>query len=137
MPAWLPSKFKIVLAALTGVAISSVFAVLFIMYRQIAELASDLKAARAEIVMWEQKAQHDLAAIKGLQALQNQAAEEAKQLKETLSSHDLSALSSAKPGLIERRINRGTADAFRLLELATQPQSESPASLASPRAGKP
>lgn len=34
--------------------------------------------------------------------------------------HDLLQLSLAKPGLVESRINAGTADAFRQIELETQ-----------------
>jgi len=43
----------------------------------------------------------------------------AKELNDVLSRHDLHALALAKPGLIERRINSGTADIFRMFESAS------------------
>lgn len=47
---------------------------------------------------------------------QTEANSTARRLNDVLSKHDLHALSLAKPGLIERRINVGTADIFRLFE---------------------
>lgn len=43
----------------------------------------------------------------------------ARKLNNVLSKHDLHALSLAKPGLIERRINRGTASILGLFESET------------------
>lgn len=45
--------------------------------------------------------------------------EHAKRLNDVLSRHDLTALSMAKPGLIQRRINRGTAGVLGLFESET------------------
>lgn len=47
------------------------------------------------------------------------AASETRKLDDTLSDSDLEELAKRKPGLIERRINDGTARAYRLLECAT------------------
>jgi hypothetical protein len=43
----------------------------------------------------------------------------AKELNDVLSKHDLTRLSLAKPGLIERRINSGTAAVLSMFEHAT------------------
>lgn len=52
---------------------------------------------------------------------QNQvkATETARRLNDVLAKHDLHALSLAKPGLIERSINRGTSSINRMFEQAT------------------
>lgn len=50
---------------------------------------------------------------------QARAAETARRLNDVLAKHDLHALSLAKPGLIERRINRGTSSINRMFEQAT------------------
>jgi hypothetical protein len=54
-----------------------------------------------------------------LTAAQLEASREARRLNDVLARHDLHALSLAKPGLIEPRINSGTADILRLFESAT------------------
>jgi len=43
------------------------------------------------------------------------------QLRTLLSDHDLTRLAIQRPGLIERRINEGTTEAFRDLERITSP----------------
>ena len=48
---------------------------------------------------------------------QTEANAHAKELNNVLARHDLTALSLAKPGLIEHRINAGTADVLRLLSV--------------------
>lgn len=47
---------------------------------------------------------------------QKTANEHSRKLNDVLSRHDLTALSLAKPGLIERRINSGTAGILSLFE---------------------
>lgn len=55
-----------------------------------------------------------------------QAAEEYKDsLIQKLQRHDLSRLSTLKPGLIERRINDGTAKVFDELEALSRPSNDS------------
>lgn len=46
---------------------------------------------------------------------QVEANEQSRRLNDVLGKHDLEALSLAKPGLIERTINRASADVFRML----------------------
>ena len=50
---------------------------------------------------------------------QVEANDTAKELNDVLSEHDLTRLSLAKPNLIERRINDGTLDVFRMFESTT------------------
>lgn len=54
-----------------------------------------------------------------LATVQKNANKEARRLNDVLSKHDLNALSLAKPGLIENRINAGTADILRMFEQTT------------------
>lgn len=56
--------------------------------------------------------QKTLSAVSENQTESNKHAEE---LNHVLARHDLAALSLAKPGLVERRINSGTADVLRML----------------------
>lgn len=44
---------------------------------------------------------------------------EVEDLNEKLRKHDIAKLAKAKPGLVERRINRGTADVFGMFAAAT------------------
>jgi hypothetical protein len=57
---------------------------------------------------------------------QIEANEHARRLNDVLSKHDLERLSLAKPGLIERRINRGSADILGMFESATARGSDRP-----------
>ncbi len=52
--------------------------------------------------------------LNALATAQVEANSTARRLNDVLSKHDLHALSLAKPGLIERRINSGTANILRL-----------------------
>ena len=51
----------------------------------------------------------------------NEAQLEVNRLKNTFAKHDLNMLSMAKPKLIERIINRGTAKVGKELETLTEP----------------
>ncbi len=57
--------------------------------------------------------------LDALATAQVEANSTARRLNDVLSKHDLHALSLAKPGLIERRINSGTANIFRMFESET------------------
>lgn len=52
-------------------------------------------------------------------AAQREATAEQRRLNDVLSKHDITALSLAKPGLLEHRVNNGTADIFRMFECAS------------------
>jgi hypothetical protein len=59
------------------------------------------------------------ATLEELQVQQAEANKEARILNDVLSKHDLHRLSQLKPGLIENRINRGSASVLGMFESAT------------------
>ena len=65
---------------------------------------------------WAQAQRNMQATLDALATAQVEANSTTRRLTDVLSRHDLHALSLAKPGLIERRINVGTADIFRMFE---------------------
>lgn len=69
---------------------------------------------RNEIIRQEQEAD-----IQELALSASSAQREARRLNDIFAEHDLTRLSLAKPGLIERRINGGTARVGRMLECAS------------------
>lgn len=77
---------------------------------------SALEKALAE---WEANAAEFKQTLENLVEAQKEANAHARKLDKVLSRHDLDTLAKAKPGLIERRINSGTADVFRMFESAT------------------
>lgn len=58
----------------------------------------------------------DLAELRAVAVSSRQSLEK---LNDVLSKHDIELLAAKKPKLIEKRINAGTADAFRMLECAS------------------
>lgn len=70
---------------------------------------------------WAQAYEQALALAKETQEVQQEATAQMRKLNDVLSRHNLHALALAKPGLIERRVNDGTADIFSLFERATTP----------------
>lgn len=88
------------------------------------ELAMKVETAKAEaqagaIQRWKSahvELEKQLAEQKAVQAL---ASAEKERLNEILRDHDLTKLAAAKPGLVERAINRGTARMQRLLICAS------------------
>lgn len=94
---------------------------------QVATLREDVarEKARADsferaIDRWDQAAKDQAKALDDFTIAQREAGTYARELLDVLSKHDLGALAKRKPGLIENRINAGSADALRLLERATQ-----------------
>ena len=68
---------------------------------------------------WE-FAQHKLLkTIEELKKVSLESKHETRKLTDVFSKHNLGKLAARKPTLIEKRINRGTADALRMLECAT------------------
>lgn len=74
---------------------------------------NELRAANAE---WKQAVEDLQRVTERMVEVQIQANEYARRLNDVLADHDLEALSIAKPGLIENRINAGTADTLRVLD---------------------
>ena len=52
----------------------------------------------------------------------NEANEKVEELRNKFARHDLDMLSIRKPGLVERVVNRGTAQVFADLETLTDPK---------------
>ena len=60
--------------------------------------------------------------IAALVSINNEAQVEVNRLKQTFAKHDLNILSMAKPGLIERIVNKGTARVGKELQTLTNPK---------------
>ena len=73
---------------------------------------------------WSRSAERFQATLDALANAQVEATAEARRLNDVLGKHDLERLADAKPVLIERRINSGTADILRLLRCASGSGSE-------------
>ena len=60
--------------------------------------------------------------IQNLTVANNEANEKVEELRNKFARHDLDMLSIRKPGLVERVVNRGTAQVFADLETLTDPK---------------
>lgn len=86
------------------------------------------QTARAESAEANLKAMRDDVAEQSreLRRLANEMAENrkaAQNLEDTFAEHDLNALVEAKPNLVQRRVNDGTARTLRRVEELTDPRS--------------
>ena len=77
------------------------------------------QAALANAEEWESSHAELQATHEELKRVEQRASAEAKRLRGIYAEHDLTGLALSRPGLVERRINRGSADVFRLLNEAT------------------
>lgn len=68
---------------------------------------------------WQESQDRLLGTIEEMGRTQQDASTEIRRLNDVFAGHDLEALARARPGLIERRINSGTAAAWRMLECAS------------------
>jgi hypothetical protein len=75
-----------------------------------------IKAAQENAGEWRGALARLSNTIEEMSSVQRKSTEEARRLANIFSRHDLGALSLARPGLIERRINAGSAAALRVLE---------------------
>lgn len=80
--------------------------------------------ARRNAADWADAYKGLLEKFEELKELQREATQETRRLNDIFSKHDLGALALAKPGLVERRINAGTADVLSVLERATSGTSD-------------
>jgi hypothetical protein len=151
---------RIGLLAILGVSIAAAGTVLWQHYSglvdakaaltaEAATLKSDLAGEKArsasltrEIDRWDRAAAVQAQALQVLAQVQAQAQAPKKELSDVQSKHDLAALARRKPGLVEGRVNAGTARAFRMLERASGVPATADAPAASPSpagpdAGKP
>ena len=133
----IPLGYKIGAGALIGVALVTAIALSYRHYTGLIDDKTELTAkvgtleqdvarekARADafeltIDKWDEAAAVQAGALDRFSNVQREAGETTRKLTDVLSKHDLGALARSKPGLIQTRINAGTADAFRLLEQST------------------
>lgn len=133
----IPLGYKIGAGVLIGVALVTAIALSYRHYtgliddkatltEQVGTLKQDVarEKARADafkltIDKWDEAAAKQAEALDRFSTAQREAGETTRKLTDVLSKHDLGALARSKPGLIQTRINAGTADAFRLLEQST------------------
>lgn len=131
-------QWKIGAGILIGVATVTVIALSYRHYTGLVDAKAELSAqvatlredvarekSRADALSsavdrWDQAAREQARALDQLTTAQREAGTYARELRDVLSKHDLGALAKRKPGLIENRINAGTADALRLLERSTE-----------------
>lgn len=71
------------------------------------------------VLDWQIQAAQFQVTLSAMALAQTEANSQVRRLNNVLSKHDLERLSLAKPGLIERRINRGTADILSVFECAS------------------
>lgn len=76
-------------------------------------------AAKQAVENWKASAENFQAVLAEMTKVQKEATNETRRLNETFTKHNLANLAKKKPGLIEARINNGTADMLKLLEDAT------------------
>lgn len=68
---------------------------------------------------WRKEQERLIAQMQELDKVSKEASKELGRLNEIFSKHNLGKLSTRKPGLIEKRLNSGTARASRMLECST------------------
>lgn len=81
--------------------------------------ADTIDTLRDALDEWNAQADKFQATLEALAEAQKTANAYTKRMNDVLSKHDLERLAKGKPGLIERRINDGTASIFRMFESAT------------------
>lgn len=81
---------------------------------------STIREQESAISNWAEAQARMQVTLNAMSKAQVEANSTARRLNNVLSKHNLHALSLAKPGLIERRINSGTANILRLFESETR-----------------
>lgn len=82
---------------------------------------------QVELVKWEQSWKQMKASLAEVERLRREAREYHDQITKLLAKHDLNKLAVAKPGLIEKRVNRATTVRIRVFECITDPECSGPA----------
>ena len=90
----------------------------------VARLKGAIEVQKQTITMLEEARKTDQAAVLQLSAQNQSYQEEVNRIRKKFAKHDLDRLSLAKPGLIERIINKGTAKVFKEFEDITDPRVE-------------
>ncbi|MGI9251273.1 MAG: hypothetical protein ACR2PR_08755 [Pseudohongiellaceae bacterium] len=78
-----------------------------------------LKAADKAIASWQEAERRYEKQIEELEAFKVEASATVRKYNEIFAKHDFGKLLNAKPGLLERRINRGSDRTWRLLHCTT------------------
>ena len=76
------------------------------------------EAAVEAVAAWKESADELNRRIDEMAKVQLEATAQTRKLNDLFAKHDLQALAAAKPGLVERRVNAGTAAVLRMLEWA-------------------
>lgn len=125
-------SIKMMAFGLAALAILSVVGVGYTHYRNVLAERESALAERDQLAIanagleasrdaFRQQAESARRAMDDLTATAAEARIEVDNLNEKLRKHDLEKLAKAKPGLVERRINRGTAGVLGMFESATAP----------------
>lgn len=85
----------------------------------VSEQQAIVDAAVNAIKEWSGKLDTLTQSVGEMAEVGRQASSETRRLNNVFARHDMERLSLAKPGLIERRINRGTADVLGMFERET------------------
>jgi len=88
------------------------------------EQSQTIKAAKDAIDEWKTQMKQVEHTMSQLAQEQATASAETRRLNDVFAKHDLERLSLAKPGLIEHRINSGTADVLGMFEHATAERAD-------------
>ena len=82
-------------------------------------LTTEIEKQNAELIAQKQETQEAFQRINDLNLANQQATDSLNQLREKFARHDLNFLSLRKPGLIQKIVNKGTADVLLELESIT------------------
>jgi hypothetical protein len=95
---------------------------------QVKTLEQDLETEKAttahyrdKVIAFNAAAMAQVKALEDFGKIQEASGSYDREVKDVQAKHDLGALASKKPGLIEARVNAGSARVLRLLEQATEP----------------
>lgn len=95
---------------------------------QVKTLEQDLETEKAttahyrdKVIAFNAAAMAQVKALEDFGKVQEASGSYDREVKDVQAKHDLGALASKKPGLIEARVNAGSARVLRLLEQATEP----------------
>ncbi len=89
------------------------------MESQVARQNVFIKAAEDNITLWEKSQEEMQQKIDQLELEKTEAAITVRKYNDLFAKHDFTKLVNAKPGLLQRRINAGSDDTWRLLRCAS------------------
>jgi len=79
-----------------------------------------ITALQNNVGSWEKAEKKRIKEMEEIKNVSEQSAKERNRLAKILAKHDIGEIAVRKPGLLEKRLNRGTADALSLFECATE-----------------